>query len=112
MFGRHPKDVQKKYCTVFFKLGAVCALAQVVQPNVRRRFDYLVFDLKIMWATDVPAIYAGLEEPYENTLFLFQIALGFIAATRSFEPDPHRETDLSASVKGTSRGCTRSGVRI
>jgi hypothetical protein len=28
----------------------------------------------------------------------------FIAATSSFEPEPHRETDWSACVKGMSRG--------
>jgi len=31
-----------------------------------------------------------------------------MAATRSFEPDPHREMDLIACVKGMSKGCTRS----
>src|SRR5262249_34449248 len=36
----------------------------------------------------------------------------FIAATSSFAPAPHRETDLIAWVKGTSRGCTRSRLRI
>ena len=44
-------------------------------------------------------------------MLLFQISV-FIAATSSFEPDPHREIDLIACVKGTSKGCTRSGVRI
>src|SRR5262245_52533686 len=36
----------------------------------------------------------------------------FMAATRSFDPAPHREIDLIAWVKGTSRGCTRSRLRI
>jgi len=35
-----------------------------------------------------------------------------MAATRSFAPDPHRETTRRASVKGTSRGCTRFRSRI
>jgi hypothetical protein len=39
MFGRHPKEVQKKYCSVFFKLGALCALAQVVSCGVSQIFD-------------------------------------------------------------------------
>jgi len=39
MFGRHPKDVQKKYWSVFFKLGALCALAQVVSCGVSQIFD-------------------------------------------------------------------------
>ena len=33
-----------------------------------------------------------------------------IAATSSLAPEPHRETILSASVNGTSRGCTRLRV--
>jgi hypothetical protein len=36
----------------------------------------------------------------------------FIAATSSFEPKPQRESDLIACVKGTSTGCTRSGVSM
>jgi hypothetical protein len=35
-----------------------------------------------------------------------------IAATRSLAPDPHRETVLRASVKGTSKGCTRFRSRM
>lgn len=41
----------------------------------------------------------------------FRVLSVFIAATSSFEPDPHRETDWSACVKGTSRGWTRSRLR-
>src|SRR5215469_452316 len=33
-----------------------------------------------------------------------------IAATRSLEPDPHRETTLTACMKGMFSGCTRSGL--
>ena len=36
----------------------------------------------------------------------------FMAATSSFEPEPQRARDRIACVKGTSTGCTRSGVRI
>jgi hypothetical protein len=32
----------------------------------------------------------------------------FMAATRSFVPEPHRETAWTACVNATSRGCTRS----
>jgi hypothetical protein len=98
--------------------------------------DYANADLKIIWdgpprgrdlrgveevlrpppmidsLTPAPHKTGAFNQPHKNNLFLFQSTLGFIAATRSFEPDPHRETDLSASVNGTSRGCTRSGVRI
>ena len=35
-----------------------------------------------------------------------------IAATSSFDPAPHLETDLIAWVNGTSRGCTRSRARM
>ena len=35
-----------------------------------------------------------------------------IAATRSFDPDPHREMDLMASVNGMSTRCTRSRLRM
>ena len=41
-----------------------------------------------------------------------QSVLGAIAATSSFEPDPHWETDLIACVNGTFKGCTRSRLRI
>src|SRR5215475_15285623 len=50
--------------------------------------------------------------PEEVICSYFGILPIFIAATSSFEPDPHLETDVSAWVKGTSRGCTRSRQRI
>jgi hypothetical protein len=36
----------------------------------------------------------------------------FMAARRSFDPDPHREMVFIACVKETSNGCTRSDVRM
>jgi hypothetical protein len=35
-----------------------------------------------------------------------------MAATSAFAPAPHRDTTLTASVKGTSRGCTRVRSRM
>jgi hypothetical protein len=42
----------------------------------------------------------------------YMVCSVFMAATRSFAPDPHRETTWIACVKETSRGCTRSRLRI
>jgi hypothetical protein len=56
--------------------------------------------------------YTSLAVRFSLRMFPFQSVLGVIAATRSFEPDPHWEIDLSACVKGTFRGCTRSRLRI
>jgi hypothetical protein len=39
MFGRRPKDIQKKYCSGFSRLGAFVALAQVVSCAVSQIFD-------------------------------------------------------------------------
>src|SRR4029434_2749633 len=41
-----------------------------------------------------------------------QPAAFVIAATRSFEPEPQREMELIACVKGTSSACTRSRTRM
>lgn len=43
---------------------------------------------------------------------LDELPLLSITATRSFAPDPHRETTLRESVKDTSSGCTRFRSRM
>ncbi len=58
-----------------------------------------------------------LHRPLETTPSYRELALAIcgrpdfsftsIAATKSLEPNPHRETVLIACVKGTSSGCTR-----
>jgi hypothetical protein len=52
----------------------------------------------------------AISSPYPTSYLwaVGRVGAGFMAATRSLVPEPHRETACTACVKATSRGCTRS----
>ena len=61
------------------------------------------------------ALTVRVPSPQTSTLTVINNHAAFltsIAATRSLQPDPHWDTILTACVKGTFSGCTRSGLTL
>jgi hypothetical protein len=87
--------------------GIVVIKATTMPKSVRSRIRG--FELSIANAVVPHPSALNVAHPFRSHHAAFW---SFIAATSSFEPEPQRESALIACVKGTSTGCTRSGVRI
>jgi hypothetical protein len=59
-----------------------------------------------------PSKHGGVSQAVDSALRLEEGASPDIAATGSFDPAPHRETDWIALVNGMSTRCTRSRLRM